>query len=257
MAALWEEDECQKALRAYVADYPAPRAIVVVSAHGVTPEDTVEVTAVEINQLEYDFRGFPGELYQIEYPCPGSPSLAVQIAGLLGPTEFRAELNTRRLDHGVWIPVRALYPSAQVPVVQVSLPYPTRPEKVLLLGKTLAALRNEGVLLIGSGGLVHNLEKLNWSGKNSAASAWGLEFNSWVRAQLQSKDIGALVNFEEEAPHAELAHPTPEHFLPLFFTLGSSLTGDELDIIFEGFEYGSLSMDCLALREPVSKGSVH
>jgi len=257
MVALWNE-KYQESLQAYVAGFPTPKAIVVVSAHGLSAEGVVEVSASsQENPIIYDFHGFPQELYQVKYPSPGSPDISVRIVAMLNAAGFQSSLTTQGLDHGVWIPLRVLYPSAEIPVIQISMPYPSQPEKVLLLGKTLSALRDEGVLLVGSGGLVHNLEKLDWSGKNATPAPWVVEFNAWVRDRLIHKDVAGLVNSLVEAPYADLAHPTAEHFYPLFFTLGSSQSGDELDVIFEGVEYGTLSMDCFALRSPDPKGVAH
>jgi 4,5-DOPA dioxygenase extradiol len=255
MVALADSDDAYvHALHSYFAKLPArPKAVVVVSAHGLSPEGLVEITASSRPELIYDFGGFPKPLYEIEYPCPGSPELAVRIASKLTESGFTATLaQSSGLDHGVWVPARIAYPDADVPVIQVSMPYPTQPEKVLKLGRALAQLREEGVLLIGSGGLVHNLGKLVWHQKDGPAAPWAQEFELWVAARLAEKDVMGLCDFADAAPQANLAHPTPEHFYPIFFAVGASLAGDELDWIFRGVQYSSLSMSCFKLS---SKGA--
>jgi 4,5-DOPA dioxygenase extradiol len=258
MVALQGEDAYSRSLHAYCAMLPErPKAIAIVSAHGLSPGDeggrmgTVDVNASSRPVAFHDFRGFPGELYKLDYPCPGSPELAAQIAARLADEGFATALDrSAMLDHGVWVPLRALYPEADIPVVQLSMPYPARPETVLKLGKALAPLREEGCLVIGSGSMVHNLGKLVWHQKNGPAAPWAQEFDDWAFAQLRRKDVGALCAFMEQAPHARLAHPEPEHFNPIFFTLGASLPGDELRPIHREIQYSTLSMSCFALEGP-------
>jgi 4,5-DOPA dioxygenase extradiol len=253
-----QDDKYTQALHAYCAMLPErPKAIVIVSAHGLSQGDPrgqggmVEINASQQPRIFHDFRGFPGELYKIDYPCPGAPELAAGIAARLADQGFATSLDrTRMLDHGVWIPLRIAFPNADVPVVQITMPYPSRPETVLKLGKALAPLRQEGVLLVGSGGIVHNLGRLVWHGKEGAVASWAQEFDDWVFDRLREKDVGALCAFEEEAPTAKLAHPEPEHFYPLFFTLGASLAGDELRAIHREIQYSTLSMSCFALEGP-------
>ncbi len=224
------------------------RAIVVVSAHTTAPDRMVEVTLADQHQLIYDFSGFPPELYQIQWEARGDDVLSARIGGMLSDAGFQVSFTRRGLDHGVWVPLRVVFPKLEVPLIQVSLPYPAQPEIALLMGKTLAALRREGVLLIGSGGAVHNLRKLVWSGKHSAPIGWAREFDSWVIDALARKDVQALLDFEASAPQAELAHPTTEHFQPIFFSVGGALPGDEAVIFHREIQYGTLSMLCFALQ---------
>lgn len=243
------EDRFTEALRAFCRQIEKPRAIVVVSAHGTSSDDQlVEVTAGKRSTLIYDFVGFPSALYQMEYPCPGDPELAMRIAGLLGEAGFQAQLTAQnRLDHGVWIPLRVAFPEADIPVVQVTVPASAGPRHVLKLGKALSSLRGEGILLVGSGGAVHNLQKLKWYLKDGAGAEWAQQFEAWVKEQLKTKNVEALVEFEENGPQARLAHPTAEHFYPLLFTIGSAWLGDEAVSIFEGIQYDSLSMLTFAM----------
>lgn len=248
MVAL-QDDAYTQTLHRYFTQLPArPKAVVIVSAHGLSPEGLIEITASSRPDLIYDFGGFPKPLYEIEYPCPGSPELAVRIASLLTEGGFTATLaKSSGLDHGVWVPARIAYPGADLPVLQVSMPYPSQPEKVLKLGRTLASLREEGVLLIGSGGLVHNLGKLVWHQKEGPAAAWAQEFENWVAERLSEKDVMGLCEFADMGPSASLAHPTSEHFYPIFFALGATLPGDQLGWIYRGIQYSSLSMSCFEL----------
>ncbi len=252
-----QEDEYTQELQRFGASLaPRPRAIVIVSAHGLSSPPVVELHAAEKPKLIYDFRGFPGELYLVEYPCPGAPDLAATLASRLSEAGFESAIETSGgLDHGVWVPLKIAFPAANIPVLQITMPYPAQPEQVLKLGRVLAPLRDEGVLVIGSGGMVHNLSKLVWHQKHGPAEPWALEFDRWVCERLEARDVQALIHFEEEAPHGRLAHPEPEHFFPLFFTLGASAPGDRLHFIYRGFQYASLSMTSFALLPPEAPGS--
>ena len=249
MVAL-QDDAYTRALRDYFRALPKPKAIVIVSAHTTLDGGEVEVITATKHRAFHDFRGFPGELYQIEYSPPGDAALAARILGLVSTAGYSASLITRPMDHGMWIPLRIAYPDADIPVVPVSLPYPGKAEESLKLGQALSSLRDEGVMIIGSGGLVHNLGRLVWSGKEGAALDFASEFNDWAFDRLKHKDVWALTQFETEAPRSSEAHPTADHYLPLLFTLGASLPGDELQTIYRGIEYASLSMDCYALEAP-------
>jgi 4,5-DOPA dioxygenase extradiol len=246
-----DADEYARALHAFGRRLPRPRGIVVVSAHGTShPDELVEVSIGHSTMLEYDFRGFPGELYQVEYPAPGDPDLSARVAALLSAGGFQASLSTTtRLDHGVWVPLRLAFPEADIPVVQVSMPYPGDPRLVLKLGKALAELRRDGILLVGSGGGVHNLSELQWHAKSGAAEPWALEFEEWALALIRQKNVETLLEFADESPVAARAHPTPEHFYPIFFTIGAALPGDEPAVLHRGVEYGTLSMLTFALEQ--------
>lgn len=245
---------------AYVADLnrfarqlPRPRAVVVLSAHGLSQTGAVVVSAAARPMLSYDFRGFPEELYGIQYPCAGEPELARRIAEQLTEAQFKTSLESRTaLDHGVWVPLKILYPDANVPVIQITMPYPTDPRYVLKMGRSLSELRREGILLIGSGGAVHNLQELQWHQKHGPGAEWAIEFDRWVHERLRDHDVEGLLEFEEDAPHGKRAHPTPEHFYPLFFAVGAALPGDHVVPIHEGFEYHSLSMFSFAMSQPPS-----
>ena len=225
---------------------PRPEAVVVLSAHWQTAG--LKVTSSQRPPLLHDFGGFPPELYALDYPTPGAPVLAEEIARRLLAAGMPIALEpSRGLDHGVWIPLRLGRPEADVPVLQLSLPHTATPESLLALGRALAPLREEGVLLLGSGGLVHNLGTLSWD-EAAPPSPWALDFDSWVAERIQKLDIEGLVTYRAAAPHASSAAPSTEHFAPLFFAMGAALPGDHVATIFEGFQHQNLSLRSFALR---------
>ncbi|PWF24626.1 dioxygenase [Corticimicrobacter populi] len=226
---------------------PEPRAIVVISAHWMT-RGTVGVTTSAQPATIHDFGGFPAPLYALQYPAAGAPEIAARTLELLQQAGWPTTPDASRgLDHGAWVPLMHLYPDARIPVVQVSLPYPCDADTALRLGKSLAPLRDEGVLLIGSGSLTHNLYEIRHPG--SDASEYVREFTDWTRRQVDAHDISALLGYRRLAPAAERAHPTEEHFLPLLVAAGA--TGDEepTTIIDGGVDYGVLAMDTYVLGE--------
>ena len=239
-------DAYTQALQAFGARGELPAAAVVVSGHWEVA-GPLRLTATEAPRLIYDFGGFPDALYRIRYPCPGAPALAEQAAELLHAAGLAAELEpSRGLDHGVWVPLLHVFPHAQVPVVQLSLPRGASPAQVRRLGEALRPLRRQGVLLVGSGGLVHNLRRIDVSGPQAPVMPWARDFEAWVAERLAARDFEALETWES-APGAALAHPSPEHLLPLFFTLGAALPEDRLTSVYEGIQFGSLSLRTFAL----------
>jgi 4,5-DOPA dioxygenase extradiol len=206
---------------------------VIVSAHWQT-RGQIRATSWEQAPLLYDFGGFPEELYRITYPAPGDSELASRIPGAIPEPK-------RGLDHGAWVPLRLAWPEARIPVVQVSLP-DAGPEAVFALGRALRPLRDEGVLIVGSGGIVHNLGLVHLQEKNSGVDPWAADFDRWIAARLPSQEIEPLFAYRTAAPEADLAVPTPEHFDPIFITLGAAWPDERLDTIYEGFHYGNLSM---------------
>lgn len=246
-SAALEDDAYTRALGAWARGRPRPRAIVVVSAHGEA-QGPPRVSSAAHPDLIFDFYGFPPPLYQLEYPAPGAPDLSREIAKALDAAGAEPVLDgVRGWDHGVWVPLLLLYPDADVPVIQLSLPVPRSPSSMLAMGAALAPFRDRGVLLLGTGGVVHNLRRL---GDGSGALPWAAAFDDWVAARLETLDVEALQSYATAAPHADLAVPTTEHLDPIFFVLGSRGPRDRAVGVYEGFRYGSLSLRSFALATP-------
>ncbi len=216
-----------------------PSAIVMVSAHWTTHE--VRVGGSAQPQTIHDFGGFPEALYALDYPAPGAPDTAQRIVELLGAARLRAAIDTRRgLDHGAWVPLRALFPAADVPVLQVSVQPERDARHHLALGAALAPLRDDNVLIVGSGHLTHNLGEY-LRGRPRAAQS--VAFRDWVHARLLAGDIDALADWERQAPHARFAHPSVEHFLPLFVALGAAGPQMNAEWLGGGWEVDVLAAD--------------
>lgn len=213
---------------------PRPKAVVLVSAHWESRD--LLVMSNPQPATWHDFGGFPQALYAVQYPAPGAPALAQRVADLLG-----AKLDARRpFDHGSWVPLSLMYPQAEIPVIQVSLPSQAGPALQLKVGAALAALRGEGILLIGSGSITHNLGELDWHAGPDTIEPWALAFRDWVVEKLQADDRPALLEYRQQAPFAVRNHPSDEHLLPLFFALGA---GERFSIVHQGFTLGALGMD--------------
>ncbi|WP_323114440.1 class III extradiol ring-cleavage dioxygenase [Pseudomonas guariconensis] len=216
-----------------------PKAIIVVSAHWESRE--LLVTGNPHPQTWHDFHGFPAALYAVQYPAAGEPELAQQVSARLTAAGLPARLDTHRpFDHGAWVPLSLMYPDASIPVIQVSLPSQLGPALQLKVGEALAGLRAEGVLLIGSGSITHNLGELDWHAGPDVIEPWALAFRDWVVEKLTQNDRQALLDYRQQAPFAVRNHPSDEHLLPLFFALGA---GERLGIVHQGFTLGALGMD--------------
>ncbi|GAA3372499.1 class III extradiol ring-cleavage dioxygenase [Streptomyces sannanensis] len=205
-------------LAAWSADLPRPRAILMVSAHW--EEAPLAIGATTNVPLVYDFWGFPEHYYQVQYAAPGAPGLADSVRKLLrragAPVQ---DIPDRGLDHGVYVPLVEMFPAADIPVLQISMPT-LDPQKLLEIGRRLAPLRDEGVLIVGSGFFTHNLAALRQAAHG--VPAWSVEFDDWGHRALDSGDMDALLDFERKSPAGRLAHPRTEHFAPLFVTLGAA-----------------------------------
>jgi 4,5-DOPA dioxygenase extradiol len=247
LEALQSEGAFARDLRRFVEALSPPHAIVIVSAHWETPGE-VRVTASDKPPTIYDFGGFPEELYRIGYPCPGEPTLAAEVVALLKAAGIRAAADPRRgLDHGAWVPLLLAFPRAHVPVVQVSLPRRAFPQGLAAQGAALSALRDRGVLLIGSGGAVHNLARADLREGDAEAEDWARTFDDWLARRLAARDFAAILDYRTRGPQARLAAPTPEHFDPLLLILGAARPGERVTTVHEGFRYGSLSMRSFAI----------
>jgi 4,5-DOPA dioxygenase extradiol len=241
------DKEFGAALTKFFSRHKKLRAIVVVSAHWQTT-GTIHITSSPTPHLMYDFMGFPDWLYRVQYPCRGDRSIAQTIAILLQREGISAQLDPDRgLDHGVWVPLSLAIPNASVPVIQVSLPVPTEPAVLLAMGRALAPLRSEDTLLVGSGGIVHNLARIEPDTPDGVAEPWAEAFDAWVYERATALDITSMADYRRLAPHAVTCVPTTEHFDPLLVVLGSALPNDSVADVYAGFRYGTLSMRSFAL----------
>lgn len=227
-------------LRALGQQLAGIKAVLVVSPHWQTRE--VQVLTTPKPETVHDFGGFPQALYQLQYPVPGQPELAAEALRLLKQAGWAVTADAQRgLDHGAWVPLWHLLPQATVPVFQVSMPHQLDTAGALALGRALAPLRDQGVLIVGSGSLTHNLYDLQ--SPAAPAVAYAVEFTRWIGHAVARADVDALLDYRRQAPHAERAHPTQEHFLPLLVALGASVEGEAAQVIAGDFTYGVLSME--------------
>ena len=227
---------------------PRPAAIVIVSPHWMT-RGSVRVGSSPAPETIHDFGGFPQELYRLQYPAPGNPELAEQISSLLNSAGISASTEPNRgLDHGAWVPLLHMMPSADIPVVQVSMPYPLAPLEAWKLGQALKPLREQGVLIIGSGSLTHNLYEFR--GYDGDPAEYVARFADWFSNALRAADMPVLFDYRRNAPDAERAHPSDEHLMPLFLALGAAGEHYELDVLEGGIAHGVLAMDSYLFRTP-------
>jgi 4,5-DOPA dioxygenase extradiol len=226
---------------------PRPRSILIASAHWETSEPML--TGNLKPDTIHDFGGFPAELYQLRYPAPGAPELAARAVALLKDAGIEAGIDARRgLDHGAWVPLRYIYPDADIPVVQLSLQPELGAAHHYRLGQALSPLADEGVLVIGSGHTTHNLR--DWMAQRGQPEplAYARKFAGWVGERLAANDVPLLLYWRDKAPDAQRAHPSEEHFLPLFIALGAAGSEPKAELIIEGFEGPALSLDSYLFR---------
>lgn len=225
-------------LRRWGQSLTRPTAVVVISAHWQTAAATIGTTTTR--ELIYDFSGFPDALYRVPYAAPGAPDLARRIAALLGPPGPLRQDEQRGWDHGVWVPLLHLLPDADVPLLQISLPRQS-PKALFELGRRLAPLRREGVLVLASGGVTHNLRLI---GAGGPTPKWALDFDNWLVERLQTGDIDGLLDYGNIAPALRLAHPTEEHWTPMMVALGAAAEDGPLPKVqfpVTGWEFAHLS----------------
>ena len=233
-----EEDDFTRAVHDFGQTLDGVAAMVVVSAHWQSRG--LRVNAVARPEPIYDFGGFSPELYTLRYDAPGDPALAREVAALTG-----AELEeSRGWDHGLWVPFRHLRPQGDIPIVELSLPMSG---DLMSIGRALAPLRERGVVIAGSGGIVHNLRMIHLQSKDAPVDDWARAFDAFVAEALERRDFAAIADYRARGPHASLAVPTPEHFEPLLVVLGAASEDDRLSTVYAGFHYGNLSMRTVAL----------
>ena len=226
-------------LNALGESLPTPKVILVISAHWMS--HGTWITQMKNPKTIHDFGGFPQALFDVQYPAPGSPETAQLIYSMIKKPEISMDASEWGLDHGTWSVLTHLYPKANIPVLQMSLAANQTPEYHFQLGRELMALREQGVLILGSGNIVHNLRRIQWDEKAKPYD-WALEFDNRVKLGLESRDFASLMKTAPQTEAGKLSIPTPEHYLPLHYILGASDAKDELKFEFEEMQNASLSM---------------
>jgi 4,5-DOPA dioxygenase extradiol len=243
-----QESPARSFLQGLGLSLPRPKAIVVASAHWETSGAPAVSLAAQPETI-HDFGGFPQALFDIRYPAPGAPQVAERAASLLEAAGIAVGRSPQRgLDHGAWVPLRLMYPDADVPVMQVSLVRGASPAAHHKLGEALAQLRHEGVLVIGSGSMTHNLYEFRGQPVDAPAPPWVSQFERWMRERLEANDHAALLDYRERAPSAVENHPSEEHLLPLFVAMGAAGAGAKAQLLHSSFEHAVLAMDAYAFN---------
>jgi 4,5-DOPA dioxygenase extradiol len=236
-----EEEPTTRFLRDLSKTVPKPSAIVVASAHWET--DTPMVTGSAHPETIHDFYGFPKELYQLRYRAPGDPHLATQISKLLESAGINGAIDAKRgLDHGAWDPLIVMYPNADIPVVEISVQPARDAGWHYRIGEALAPLRDQNVLIIGSGNLTHNLREA-FRGHHPQTPGWVAAFAEWIADKVKDDDVQSLLDWQRLAPHAQQNHPSPEHFLPFFVALGAAKEVTSARRLNKELALGVLAMD--------------
>ena len=234
-----EDNVFSREWAAVANDIPQPKAVIVVSAHWFTRGTFV--TAMDFPQTIHDFGGFPQDLFDVQYPAPGDPQLAAETAALVKGTPVGLD-HDWGLDHGAWTVVRHMYPLANIPVLQLSMDYTKSPADHYALAKELYSLRKKGVLIMGSGNMVHNLRMMDWSMINGGGFDWALDINERFKTSILSSEHDDLIHFDRLGQAAKLAIPTPEHYLPLLYTLALKNDQDQVTLFNDKAVAGSLTM---------------
>ncbi|KGE19421.1 DODA-type extradiol aromatic ring-opening family dioxygenase [Paenibacillus wynnii] len=240
-----EDNDYTRFLARLGQDLPLPRGIVVFSAHWDSPEQLVTVDGQ--HETQHDFYGFPDEMYELVYPAPGDPLLSRRICELFKKHNLAHQpILGRGLDHGVWVILQKMFPKADIPVVALSVDSLRSPSEQYEIGRMLAPLRDEGILFIGSGGLIHNLRLLS---EKDQPEDWALSFDEWIAKSLEAWDLPSLFAYEKKAPHVREAVPSygREHFVPLFYAMGTADEGRRAQRMIQAYQYGTLSLNCWML----------
>jgi 4,5-DOPA dioxygenase extradiol len=231
---------------------PRPRAILAISAHWYTPGTAATIATAP--RTIHDFGGFPRELYQVQYPAPGDPVLAERVRNLLAPIPVAMD-QSWGLDHGAWSVLRHLYPTADIPVVQLSIDESLPPSIHFEIGRTLAPLRDEGILIVGSGNLIHNLHAYAWGRHMPEPYDWAVRFETQARQMLAAGEFHPLVEYEKLGRDALLSAPTPEHYLPLLYVIATAQSTDTVTFPVEGIDGGSVSMLAVQVGSGVTRSA--
>ncbi|MFX0086421.1 MAG: DODA-type extradiol aromatic ring-opening family dioxygenase [Candidatus Hodarchaeota archaeon] len=248
---IWDTNY-KKNLKNFAQSIPLPHSVLVMSAHW-EKNIPLQITSGFQPQIIYDYYGFPEEMYQLQYNSLGNPTLAKQIADRLNSRGLETHLNeVQGFDHGAWIPMKIMFPEANIPLLQISIPIPRKSKSLFKIGQLLAEFRKEGVMLLGSGNLVHNLPYVfqqvrkgklgisNWI--HTPEEKWAVETDRWIKEKINDNNIEDLLESSIKAPHFNRAAPTTEHFDPLYFVIGTLDQQEGIAYIHEGFEAGSISM---------------
>ena len=238
-----EHNEFTDGWRAMAESMPKPKAILCISAHWETHGTLV--TSMAKPKTIHDFGGFPQKLYEVQYPAPGSPDLAKEVQGMVTGVSVKPD-DKWGMDHGAWSVIMQMYPDASVPVIQMSLDYGLNPQQQYDLAKELAPLRNRGILIIGSGNLVHNLRAIDWSGKIQGFD-WAIEANDTFKKLISGNEHRQLINYQQLGSAVGLAIPTPEHYLPLLYVLGLKDEKESVTFFNDKLVMGSLSMNSVRI----------
>lgn len=240
-----EENEFVKGFRDIIKEIPKPKAILCISAHWETRGTFV--TAMQKPRTIHDFSGFPKELFEVQYPAPGSPDLAKEVKSLITKTDVGLD-EKWGLDHGAWSVIKHLYPKADIPIIQMSLDYYRTPQYHYELAQEIKPLREKGVLVIGSGNIVHNLAKVEWRRLNETFGYdWAIEANEKIKKFILDGNHKELINFRSQGKAFDLAIPTPEHYLPLLYTLGLQDKNEEVKLFNDKAVAGALTMTSLKI----------
>ncbi len=237
-----EDNAYTRRMNALGNELEKPKAILVISAHWLSAGTMV--THMKKPRTIHDFYGFPKPLFEVQYPAPGSPEVAERIKSLVKTPFIHLDDLAWGLDHGTWSVLKHLYPNADIPVLQLSIDMSEGGLFHFEVGQQLRALRDEGVLIIGSGNIVHNLQQIIWD-HSSEPHAWAIEFDEWVKGKLVARDFNALCTEFLSSRAGQLSVPTPDHYYPLLYVLGASDQNDQITFDYEALELGSLSMRCV------------
>lgn len=236
-----EENQFVQGFRKAADEIPKPNAILCISAHWFT--DGTKVTAMDMPKKIHDFGGFPQALFDVEYPAPGSPELAKETAGLLSPVLVEEDHHWG-LDHGAWSVIRHMYPEADIPVIQMSIDYTKPPQYHFDLAKKLHKLREKGILIIGSGNIIHNLRLIDWRNLNTVGAGWdwAIEAREKTNSWLLNGNFQNIIDYHKQGTSLQYAAPSPDHYLPLIYSLGLKDKSENLALFNDELIGGSLSM---------------
>jgi len=240
-----EDSDYTRFLKKLGKEIGRPKAIVVFSAH--YESEVQKIGGVENYDMIYDFYGFPKELYKMEYPVKGNPKLAEEIYYLFKVNGIKSEIDrSRGIDHGAWTILKLMYPAADIPVITLSVNPCLSPKEQFKIGESVSMLREKDILIIGSGGIVHNLSALKWDMED--VEPWAFEFDYFIQKNIERWDLNTLFDFESKAPYAKQAVPTKEHFVPLLMAMGASGKTGRGTLLKSNFQYGNLGLSCWDFR---------